>query len=368
MRSIRLICVSLLLIVAACTDSVSEVGLDLLEDETSAKITTTPVVSFTSSSQADITGSSPRVLVGAVDDLLTGQISANGFLDLESTFDGAPSEKITGARLIFTTNYRFGDTLSSVQLGLHEVLKQWNDAGLESDTQLNTGPEILTAIITGSRVAIDLPESWIQGNEELLKSDEFDSEFHGFALIHHEGGQVIGLNSMASSLEVVAASDTYSYPISSTLTQIKRISPAQVPSGYVLFQDGAGPRIDLTFDLKAFENQPINGAIVHVHALPSQSIPEHFVRPAPDSLYLFAVPINDTISPFRVGVAQLDEGEYRFAGAVVSVFIQSIVFGTQEVKRLELRAPREVNSLNAVLLYGTTSGKLAPSLTMILPP
>ncbi len=368
MRTLRFVCLLLILVVAACSDPVTDVGLDLLEDEISATVRLAPVLSLSESSRTDITGSTPRVLVGAVDDPLTGQIFANGFMDFEGTFGGAPSETINEARLIFSRNYQYGDTLTPVQIGLHQILAEWNDTGLESDTELNIGPEIFTVTISDLRSSINLPESWVRDNEDLLKSDDFESKFHGFALIQHESRHVIGLNAATSFLEVITSATTDRYQVSSTLTQVKRMSPAQTPSGYVLFQDGAGPFIDFTVNLESFENQPINGAIIRFHALTDQSTPEHFVRPTPDSLSLFAVPTDDAVLPFPVGVAQRNEGEYRFSGSLVNVFIQSILFGTQEVKHLELRAPRQINSLSAVLLYDLDGQELAPSLTMILPP
>jgi len=368
MHALRLFCFSLLLILSACSDPITDVGLDLLEDETSAQVIQSPIVSFSESSRTDITGAAGRVLVGSVDDPLTGQITANAFLDYEGTFDGAPSDEITEVRLIFSQDYRYGDTLRSVTLGVHEILEEWNDRGGQSDTQLNLDSELLTVTLSDLRTTIILPDSWVQEHAELLKGDEFDAKFHGFALIQKESGQVIGLNSETSSLAVVTSSGTSTFDVAATLTQINRLSTAQVPDGLVLFQDGAGPFIDLIFDIEASKNKPINGAVVSVHALDRQPTPQHFVRPVADSLDLIAVPVDDDLVPFRVGTAQLINGEYRFTGAVVNVFFQSIIFGNQEVKHLELRAPQNVNSLNSVFLYGVDDRDKAPSLTLILPP
>jgi len=364
--------ISATLVLTSCSDPVSDVGLDLLEDETSARIHTIAPTSFSISSRVDITALASRVLIGSADDPVTGKISANGYFDFEGTFVGSPSEDITSARLILTRDYSYGDTLSSVQVTLHPILNSWDATKLESSSSLNLGEPILTTFVFGIQTIIDLPESWIRENENDLKSEDFESIFHGFALINAGSAQIVGFNSSnsLSSLEVVSASGTTSYTVSSTYTQVDRMSPEQTPSGFLLFQDGSGPGIEIVFDFETFDSEPINGAIFSFPAftLADFPTPEHFVRSAPDSLQLFAVPLDESVQPFIIGVARMDQGEYRFASSIINVFIQSLLFGSQEIRHLEIRAPLANHSLDAVLFHDQDSGDLSPTLTLILPP
>ena len=361
-----------LLVLTSCSDPVSDVGLDLLEDETSARIETIAPTSFSASSRVDLTAQAPRVLVGSVDDPVAGLISASGYIDFEGTFAGSPSEEITSARLIFTQEYSYGDTLSTVEFTLHQILSEWDASEVESSSSLRTSEAIATTFVLGNRTIIDLPESWIQEHEDDLKSTDFENAFHGFALVGSTGDQVLGFNTRGSTstFELTSASGTTSYTVSSTYTQVDRMSPAQPPSGFLLFQDGSGPGIEMIFDFESFDSEPINGAIFSFPAftLTDFPTPDHFVRTAPDSLQLFAVPMDESIQPFGIAVARMDEGAYRFASSILSAFVQNLLFGAQEIQHLELRAPPANHSLDAILFHSKDSGDFAPTLTMILPP
>ncbi len=360
-----------LLIVASCTDPVSDVGLDLLEDETHPQAKTASATSFLASNLVDITGTAPRVLVGSVDDPLTGQISANGFLDFKGTFSGESSESITRVQLKLSRKYNFGDTTKAAVFRLHQITKKWDPRGLRSDAKLETGPAILSVTTLDTLTTIDLPDSWVNANESTLKNSNFAEEFHGFALMESGSGQVIGFDSTKTTLNVTASGSSTTYKVSSTYTQIKRMSPSTPPDGLVLFQDGVGPAIRMEFDFGKFKNLPINGAILSFTAdtLTSKAAPTNFVRPLPQELQLIAVPLDNTNPSTLIGkVALNDDGEYRFIGRDVGKFFQRVLFGSEDYAYLELRAPVENNSLNAVLLYGTGTANLSPRTTFILSP
>ncbi|MCY4205067.1 MAG: hypothetical protein OXE92_04995 [Bacteroidetes bacterium] len=360
-----------LLILASCTDSISNVGLDLLGDEANPQVETIHSTSFSTSDLVDITGASPRILVGSVNDPLTGQISTNGFLDFAGTFAGTPSESITSAQLKLSRNYNYGDTTKTVEFSLHQILQEWNHIDLRSDTDLTIGPQILTVTTLDTLTTIDLPASWISENENDLRSAEFNSKFHGFALIQINSGQVIGFNAALSEFELTSASGVTEYSVISTYTQIKRMSPSTPPDGLLLFQDGAGPAIELNFDLNKYKNSPINNITLSFSAdqLASQDTPENFLRPFPQILQLVAVPADATMPASLVGQAAMDkDGEYHFSDIEATIFFQRVLFGSQQYDRLELRSPVENNSLNAVLFHGMDARDLSPRATIILSP
>lgn len=369
MRSI--LCFFLLaasLFAGSCTDPASEVGLDLLGTETNLQAKTVPATSFSTSPLVDITGAAPRVLVGAVDDPMTGQITAHGFLDFAGDFSGTPSDDIKNVRLRLSRNYNFGDTLKTVQFRVHQILKEWDQAGLKSNTDLEFGPAIMTVITQDTLTTVDLPASWVDTNENTLRSDDFNSEFHGFALIEDGSGQVFGFNSGSTVLLITSANGSTTYTVNSTYTQIDRSRPSDPPGEFLLFQDGSGPAIQVDFAFKEFVNHPINGMelIFRVDTVATQSAPENFVRPLQQILQLVAVPSDGTNAAVLIGQAQLSDEQYRFAGKDVSVFFQSVFFGDQDYARLELRAPVANHSLNAMLFHGTDAPDLSPQATIIL--
>ena len=350
--------VSFLLITAAsCTDLSSNVGLDLLGDETDPQINTVPITSLSPSTLPDITGAVSRVLVGSVNDPLTGKISANGFLDFTGSFAGSPSEVITSVQLKLSRNYSFGDTLAPVQFQLHQILDAWDQNGLHPDTTLEIGPEITSVLTRDTLVVIDLPFSWITANTEILQSNDFGEAFHGFALIEYRSRQVVGINAASTVLEMISSNRSTTYTVSSTYTQIKRTRSASIPDGFVLFQDGVGPSVELALELDEFMGQPIHSAVLSFKAdtAPYQmETPSSFFRPIPLTMQLVAVPEDHTSPVILVGQATLDDhGSYRFAGRDMNLFFQGVLLGEYAYDRLELRAPVLDHSLDAVLLHKT---------------
>jgi hypothetical protein len=362
-----------LLVLAACTDPTSDVGLDLLGDSANPNIKTFLSKSFSPSSLVDITGAAPRVLVGAADDPLTGQIEASGFLDFAGKFSGAPSDAISAVQLRLVRDYDFGDTTGVLQFSLHQVLAEWDQSGLKANTALTFGPEIINVNVTtrDTLITVDLPVSWIDANENVLRSDNFGAEFYGFAFINNDSEQVAGFNSASTTLVATSTAGPTTFTVSSTYTKFERKTEPDPPDDLVLFQDGTGPAIALDFDLHAFlSGLSINGAVLTFSAdtVASQNTPPNFVRPLLHRLQLVAVTSDPEAPAILVGEADLsDEGKYRFSGQDLSVFFQSVFLGTLEYEYLELRAPVINNGLNTVLLHGINAGDLSPRATFISP-
>lgn len=354
-------------------DPTSDVGLDLLGDSVNPKTETVPPKSFSPSSLVDITGAAPRVLVGAADDPLTGKVEASGFLDFAGEFSGSPSDAISSVQLRLVRDYDFGDTTGVLQFSLYQVLAEWDQSGLKANTALTIGPEIIDVNVStrDTLITIDLPTSWIDANENILRSDNFGTDFHGFALVDNDSEQVAGFNSASTTLVATSTAGLTSFIVSSTYTKFERKSEPDPPDDLVLFQDGIGPAIALDFELEDFSNQSINGAVLTFSAdtVASQNTPANFARPLSHRLQLVAVTSDQEVPAILVGEADLsDEGKFRFSGQDLSVFFQSVFFGTLEYEYLELRAPVINNALNTVLLYGMNTGDLAPRATIIASP
>ncbi len=361
----------LLLFVVSCTNPTSDVGLNLLGDDSIPQAKTAEATLFSASDLVDITGGAPRVLVGDIKDPLTGQISANGFLDFAGTFSGSSSETITSVQLRLSRNYNFGDTLEAVEFSLHQILASWSQTGLQANTTLSIGPEILAVSSLDTLTVIELPLSWINENEGILRGSEFESKFHGFALMGRGSHRVAGFNSELSVLELISSNTSTTFSVSSSYTHVERSAPMNIPDGLVLFQDGVGPAIEMNFALDDYTNLPINGAVLAFRAdiETSQLTPPNFVRPMPDTLQLVAVPKDDRTPPILVGQAMLDDrGEYNFSGTDVSTFFQRLLVGAEEYAHFELRAPVLSHSLNSILLHGKDAGDLSPRATIILSP
>ncbi len=361
------------ILVLACTDPISNVGLDLLDEEGGPEARSVETSLFAASPLVDITGAAPRVLAGQVDDPLAGNIFATGYVDFSGSYEQASTDTITQVAIRLARNYMYGDTTAAVTLTVHDITGHWHAIGLKADTSLAMGAAIATASFAASDtlVSVPLPATWISKFESTLKSADFDTLFHGFAFEGAGNAAIVGFNFSGSSLQVVTSADTTSYAMTRSFSRIVRTGLPPLPEGALLFQDGAGPSVQLNFALTEFLDTPINGAILEIPADTVQSTwtPPNFARPLVRELNLVAVG-DDPSAPalFLAKTTISSDGVYRFSSADLVAFFQGVIFGTVDYTYLELRAPVPDNTLNVVLLPYGISEDLAPKVHIILSP
>lgn len=359
-----------LLLLTACEDP-SNVGIGLVDEQGDPVVRTFATSSFDTTTIDDITGNVPRVLVGQVDDPLTGRISATGYVDFVSAgFDNDDNPTITGVSLVLDRDYVYGDTAAMASISIFDLVEDWDETAAKSDTSLPKGMLVTTAnfLPSDTLITIPLPASWIAANDTTLRSDNFESSFNGFALEGAGGNAIVGFNETASSLRVFTSADTLDYNLTRTITGIARTSdPAALPPNQVLVQDGLGQTVTFNFDFDdaGLEETPINGAIVRLFAdsVLVNDTPPNFVRPLLREIQLVGVDENGLF--VTLGVATLtDDGSYRFREAFSTLSFRDVLqqqfFGNAIIERLELRFATSVHTINPMVLYDASADERAP--------
>ncbi len=361
-----------LVLFVSCDNPTSEIGLGLLEEGIEPVVTTVNPTVFDSGTLRDITGAVPRMLVGHVVDPLLGAIVSTGYIDFEGAFPEDNTSDLSNVQLELGVDYVYGDTTEAVTVDLFELTEDWPAIGRRADTVLTVGPLVTTFTFapTDTLVTVLLPKAWVDGRTETLRSADFATLFHGFALQPAGGNAVVGFRAERSRLHLRTTGDAVSYLTVRALSGIVRQSERSAQDPLVTFQDGIGPGVRIIFDFSTYADTPINGAFVRIFAdtVSTLATPEHFVRPLARNLQLVVVSDPDEPVILIAQATLSDAGAYRFIGAGLRSFFQGILFGDETFEHLELRAPYLENSIDAILLHGPASQQRAPEVVFILSP
>ena len=359
-----------LLVFAACTDSVSDVGVQLLGTEFGPGARSVEISELETSGLQDYTGGLPRVLVGRVDDPLAGIIDATAYVGFSGGFTAGDTSSIVNAELVLSRSYLYGDTSDVVTLDIFDLAENWDPTGLQADTVLMSGDWVTTVTFAAAdtQVTATLPVSWIDANSSIVKSADVDSLFHGFKLVASQGNAVVGYRISNSGLRFTTTTGTNFFDLSQTFTGIQRTNDPMLPDNTIMFQDGAGPVIKLNFELSEFDDMPINGVVVTVpvDTVEGAMAPPGFLRPQIRELQLVAVP-EDTSQPATfLAQATLNSGVYRFLSVDLTTYLQRVLVGTESFAYLEIRAPVPDNSLDVALLHNNAASAMVPEAQIIL--
>ncbi|HMB91628.1 MAG TPA: hypothetical protein VKP65_12320, partial [Rhodothermales bacterium] len=285
-------------------------------------------------------------------------------------FDNDDNPTITGVSLVLARNYVYGDTATTASINVFDLVEDWAETSAEADTSLPKGLLVTSAdfLPSDTLITIPLPESWIATNDTTLRSENFESNFNGFALEAAGGNAIVGINESASSLRVFTSADTLNYNLTRTITGLERTGePVALPPNQVLVQDGLGQSVTFNFDFDdaGLEEAPINGAIVRLFADTTlvTDTPPNFVRPLLRDIQLVGVDEDGLF--LTLGTATLtDDGSYRFREATSTLSFRDVLqqqfFGNAIIERLELRFTTSLNTINPVVLYNATADERAP--------
>jgi hypothetical protein len=346
-----------LLFWSACDDA-STVGVDLVGEQGAPTTERLSLSDLSAVPYEDVTGSTPRLLTGNVDDPALGRITATSLLDLSGSFGTPDDSTIQAVLLRLSPNYVYGDTTASLTVTLAEVLDAWDDVDLTADTTIATADAALSEaafVPTDSLVTLALPDAWITDNSDLFTGDAFEEGFDGFALRTTNSGAVTGFSAGDSELQVVTPSDTITYQITKTFSALAREGSPALPSDQAFLQDGVGPTIRFDVDLTSFSETPLNGAIVRFFARTETlgTLPPHFVRPSIERVQLVLVDEEDgediELQLDEVGVGE--DGRLSFRSTALRELLQRTTFGEDLYDALELRVAPTENTLNTLLLY-----------------
>lgn len=363
-----------LLLVSACQDS-STVGVDLVGEQGEPTTEVLPLAELSSESFNDITGATPRLLSGDVEDPVLGRLTATSYADFSGLFGAPDDSTISEVSLRLRPNYAYGDTTATLSLGLFEILDEWEDDGRTADTTLSIGEMPITEttfVATDTLVTLTLPDTWIADNGGLFTGGDFEDAFQGFALRPTSQGAVVGFSAGGTQLRVVTPTDTIAYQTTKTLSSLTRDGESTLPSDQILLQDGTGPTVRFNVDLSAFTDTPVNGAVIRffTNAEALGTPPANFVRPPLERVQLFLIDEEngEDIELQLANDAVSEDGTLRFTSSALRELFQRTLFGEDLYEALELRVDPAENTINPLVLYTPEAPEQAPEVLLTLSP
>ena len=373
-------------LLTACEDP-SSVGIGLVGEDQGGQpdVRVLGLAEFQGTPLERPAGSMPRSLAGRVDDPLVGTIESEGYFDLTTTSSATfRADEVRSATLHLRPTYTYGDTLTSAVFAIRQVDEEWPSSNLPPDTTFSTGDVIREFEFspTDTLVLIEMPESWVSDNDEVLRSNDFVDDFDGFRLEHISGNAVVGFAG-ESHLRAYTDSDSAYFPVVRSYSAVRRMENSNVPSERLLYQAASGPSASIQFDLntEALENAAINQATLTLHTdtLTLSQKPAGFHRPIITTLDLYGILEDDGL--VLIDRAELDsDGRFRFAGTNLAGELQGALLGTRSFDRFELRLPvgqgsfgetgtaAVQGSIDVQLFFGTNSLETSPAAFVTVTP
>lgn len=217
-----------------------------------------------------------QFLAGAVKDPVAGVIEAEGYVDFLGTqsrpesIQGAPASQLD-AELRLVPSYLHGDTLSTIELNLFELVAETEMHRVAADTSFLLGSQLSPPNQPGgsysitpvdSVVTLPLPESWIQDNLTALKADSFGTDISGFVLqaatepTATDRQVVAGFGLRSATLRLSSSTDTVDFQALKSFTHVERRGTPEVDiQGRTLLQDGVGTALTMNWN---FEESPLD--------------------------------------------------------------------------------------------------------------
>lgn len=155
-----LLLASSLILLAGCAKEPTPVGARLLPSGDLIRLDTATFTSVRCYSQSNITqtATSPRVLVGTIDNLQSWGLYRFSYLP-----DSIASKRFVSAELNLRTIYHFGDSLAPFSFTVHQILQNWISDSLTIDSlkapgfYKQTPCGTYSAAILGDTISISVP-------------------------------------------------------------------------------------------------------------------------------------------------------------------------------------------------------------------
>jgi hypothetical protein len=259
-----------LLSLSACSDS-TDVGLGVGPDSLSGgqPVTLNVAPTLDTTRTPPVTGENRRqtfrdawrFLVGKVDDPLTGEIEADGYIDfgqpssLPSEISSTDDADSLTAELRLTPNYLHGDSADAIAVEVYELTEEADMDSARANDSFDANEmepvsvDMAQIVPTDSAVSIELQQSWIDENLSTLKDTSFEEKFPGFKLMAPNSQAVVGFSAFDATLRLTysSESDTVSadYPGLKSFTHIEQRSAGTSPETHVLLQGGLGTTLEM---------------------------------------------------------------------------------------------------------------------------
>ncbi|MEX0599012.1 MAG: hypothetical protein WD205_00135, partial [Rhodothermales bacterium] len=301
------------LLLSACDDP-SNVGEGLIGPQSGIPFTNQfPISDFRPASIFQPDNLAPRVLAGRVEDPALGTYTVRGYVDIIAvTSAGLRAQPVERAEIQLTPTYVYGDTTSEVTLAIREVLEEWDQEGLPTDTSFSVGPVIreFTFHPTDSVVVVELPSDWVAEHDAIIRDVDFGELFHGFRLDPISGNAVVGFGPNRTGLFAVTSEDSTALPAGQSYQHVERSASIAPPPDRILMQAGSGPGAAFSVNLSDVDlrTSSVNRASIEIWTdtvTVQQDLPPHFVRPTLDALDLYG--ITETGNASLIGRSSLDD-------------------------------------------------------------
>ena len=363
----------LLLLLTACEDP-STVGLGIVGGEGGEpQLSDVPFTEFTVLEDEGIRDNSSRVLAGQVEDPVLGAVRAEGYLDFRNNVTLPPnyvSGTVETVLLQLQPEYLYGDTLTPVTFGLHEVMTEFAGRASTLDSIPEVGPELLqfTFMPTDSLVLATLPSDWVASKDSIFQVLDFDNLFHGFQLNPISGNAVVGFSNLITSqtmLRSVVDTDTVSFAGTRSITQYLRSGTPDLGDSFIPVQNGAGPKLRVQFDLDQFAGRSLNRIALQIQVDTTfYSQTPNFVRPEVRDLSMVGI-ANEGEQEILLGIGLIIDGSIIFDSANFRAIMQTVLLGADNFEHFEIRFPVSTttgNTMDSALFYGFADEARQPRL------
>ncbi len=393
-RFVRATCavaVLAILSLAACDDPGS-VGSDLLGDENAEPIRVRLLPTDIQSETIDkstgavrgelaFSGMVSTFLAGEVRDPILGSRESVGYVDFRiSGFpEGFADDSVKFVSLQLDMPYVYGDTTAENEMALYEVAEAWDPTVLDASARIPTGEEItrITYRPSDTMIVVSLPADWIRRKNDVLVSNNFNGEFHGFELRPVNTTAVVGF-SMSTSLMIVGNDvDTLGYAPERLFTHLRESEPIDPPTGLIPIIDGFGRALTMDFDLTLdeYDTATLSRVSLRVPTERDMLKPDSlsgFVRPPLQQLLLYAIDPSGERTLLGSTFPD-DEGRFTFVGATASTEesvlgrFQSELLGASNIDHFLVSPPPTLMSI-APLLVPYVGADNVPEIIMTLVP
>jgi hypothetical protein len=306
-----------------------------------------------------------RFIVGRAQDPIFGTVTATGYIDFGRPAGLAPgffTVAIEEAYLEFRPDYRFGDTTREVVIDLYEIQDSWNPQTFRSDTTLAAQPGLVatfSATAADTLVRVQLPDAWVTQRDTLLRSQQFDTLWHGFQLRpRDESGIALGFTghsrlNVVSNFREETARDTVAFFASGLATGTTvDYSLANVPLRLLPLQDNTGLGLIMTFRLDTLDTRAISASAIRIEAdtlLLEANRPAGFERPMARTLVIYGLG-DGPPTALAEGLLIEDDEAYVFTSSFLHRVIQDMVFKRSPFDRFGVGFARSPSTLNVAPL------------------
>lgn len=341
------------LVLSACQDPAG-VGLGLIDEEqldpNTVPVAITDLALFNDSTvaigiaQASNALAQPRVIAGAVEDPLFGDVRAVAYVDFlqGDVPDDASAADVSEAWLVLARNYAYGDTTTALPLELRQIQGDWEASrDYPPDTLFNVGPVLSTTTVTvaDSLTRFDLPASWVSQNAGLLVGDDFADGFEGLSLSVPAGytpapGVAWGFRTYAtagSGLRVVVEDDTLTYALSEVFSSLDTEPPSVTDPALLPARSSSEAAVTFNADLAGVGTAALAQARLRLPLAASLETEGPFLRPIARRAFLFGIRGSgtDRTRSFLSELAIVDGQVTVASPATLTDSLQAVLLGSR---------------------------------------